>query len=197
MALNDFYKASAIFSHPNASGELVITFHFELTDITTGLTETGFCNELASQLRLIVETDYIPYISDDYTFIRVDTFNVSQPQYNGTYPSGTAGGQTGAETVSLRSAPVIARKSGLRGRRLNGRMFLLAPSEGDQSNGVLSTSIKGYLKTFADNTLLVTTGNSNDYTQVVYSGLNLDGVQVFTMLVRDVLGSQRGRQKTA
>lgn len=195
MALNDIYKASAIFDVGAADGDVVVTHHYRLDNISTALSEPGFCGELASELRLAYETDYLPNIASAFTLDRVDVYNVTQPIYSGTFASGTAGGDTVSDPMAIRNAVVVARKTGLRGRSYNGRMFLPGVVEADQSAGVIFAAFKAQVQVFADGIIDLLTGNNNRYQGVVYSEKLAVGTDITAMLVRDVLGSQRGRQK--
>ena len=195
MALNDVYKVSCVFSNTKADGDMVITHHYALAFINTGLSEAGYCEQIAQALKADYETHYLPLISNKYTLERVDAFNVTQPQFQGTSASGTDGSIAGADLVSLRSAIVIAKKSGLRGRRYNGRMFMLAPTEAQQADGDIISSLQTSLQDFCDDHLIkVVAGNLNEYNHIVWSDKFSIGTPVETYIVRATLGSQRGRQ---
>jgi len=195
MAVDDIYKCSAVFDATGIDGDLVVTHHYRQAGIDTTLTESGYCAELASQLRIAYVADFMPEITDDMTLDRVDCFNVTQPQYAGLSVSGQAGGKTVTDPLPYRTAIVVARKTGLRGRSYNGRMFLPGIVEEDQNGGVIETSFKTDLQVFVDGIIDLVTGNDNDYSGVVYSEVLAIGTQITDMVIRDVLGSQRGRQK--
>lgn len=194
MAVGDFYRCSVIYSNTTGDGNIVNVFDYEQTDIVVAKTEDQFCNELASELRIELEDNYLSLISADWTLVRVDCFNITQPTFEGTSASGDPG--TGAgDTVSIRSAVVVTKRTGFRGRSFRGRTFLPAPSENNQNGGEISAAYATSIGTFFSGILVLLLVNDNRYVMVVYSSVLVDGTQVGTAEVKTTLGSIRGRQK--
>lgn len=194
MAINDFYRTSAVYTSPDADGEVVNVVDYTLTIVSTPLSEPGFCSSLASEVRQSIEALFLPAQGNTWTLERVDCFNITQPQFAGASPSGVVGGNA-LEIVSPRSAIVVSKKTGLRGRKFNGRMFLLAPNEVNQVNGSIISAYEAVIQLYVDDLIVLTDPISNQWDLVVYSSILLTGNLVTQMLVRSDLGSIRGRKK--
>lgn len=194
MAVGDFYRASAIYSHPNATGEVVNLYDYEQTDIEVVKTEDQYCTEIAVELAQGVEADFLPSLSDAWTFLRVNCFNIDQPTFEGSASSGNVGGIAG-DSVAIRSAPVVTKLTGFRGRSFRGRTFLPAPLEVDQDGGVITSGHQTVLQTFMDNQRILVHASGNRYVAVVYSEKLITGTQIGTYEVKLTMGSIRGRQK--
>lgn len=197
MALNDFYRTSIIFNHPNADGDVVNVVDFELLNIGTIVSEEEFCEELAQQVVTIVEAELLPALTDSWTLNQVTCFNITQPQFQGNDVSGSAGAIDN-ESVAIRSAPVATKRTGLRGRSFNGRMFLPSIPETNQDAGVMNAGLLAVLNTYVEELRnFSTTVNTNEYIMVVFSQLLLNGTRVTSLSVRSTLGSIRGRQRVS
>lgn len=194
MALNEFYRTSAIYSHPNADGEVVNVVDYELTTIGTPSSEIVFCGELATEVGDAIVTGYLPQLSLEWSLKQVNCFNIDQPAFSAEQVFGNPGA-SGSDSLPLRSSVVVKKSTGLRGRSFNGRMFLPATTELEQDDGIITPALKAIIQLFVDDLIILTSPASNQWTMAVYSSLLSDGTVVQNMLVRDTLGTIRGRQK--
>lgn len=201
MALNDVYRASMIYNHPNGDGDLVVTRHYRTTVVNTVVSGAVEAIGIALELNNNTEIQYLPFINDDYTYVECNVIGITDPLVGVTAPSGLPG-QLLSAAVALRSAPVIKLSTGVRGRSFNGRNFLMAPSEDRQENGVLTgthiTEIDTYMGFIQR---LAVNPENNIYDSTIFS-LTLSTpptIIVDTLVtghtVNATLGSQRGRQK--
>lgn len=201
MAQQDVYQVDAIFNHPLADGEMATIFHYRLSSVSTPLSEQEFGDELAVAFLGTLATDYLGSLSIDFTLVRADWFNVSNPVFGGTIPEGTAGGVM-QEAISLRSAPVVKKITGLRGRSFRGRNFLMAPVELEQAAGVITVAHQTVIGTLMDNLQTISLNVlPNIYNMTVFSPtltLAAGGVVVDNLVsgfqVQRTMGSVRGRQ---
>lgn len=194
MAIDEFYRTSAVYTNPFATGEVVNVVDYQLTLESTPVSEFGNCAELAAEVRQATEALWLPEQGSDWTLDRVDCFNIDQPQFSGTSISGVSGGIIG-EVVSTRTAIVVAKKTGLRGRSFNGRMFLISPRELNQSGGTITPAYEAIVQSFVDDLIILTTPGVNQYKMVVYSTVLVTGNIVTLMIVRSDMGSIRGRKQ--
>jgi hypothetical protein len=159
-----------------------------LCAILNTLVEAGIAADLLTQLSAGISLDTL-----DCFVVNSDTdFAASAPALNGSLLG---------EIVPHRSAPVVTKTTGLRGRSFRGRMFLPSPIEGQQNGGVMTGAHVANLQTFVDNLRIVDDGAGNFFRMTVYSPTLSDpGMSVFidnlinVLIVRPVLGSLRGRQ---
>lgn len=194
MAVGDFYRASAIYSHPEADGQVVNILDYEQQVVVVSKTEGEYCNELASEVRNTLVSEFLPGISDLWQLDKVETFNITQPTFQGIAISAANGGVTG-ESVAIRSAIVVTKKTALRGRHFLGRTFLPCPLEADQAAGRISSTYKAVVDAAMAEMVTLTLTNDNEYALVVYSEALVDGEPVTSYAANAVLGSVRGRQK--
>lgn len=196
MAVDDIYQAVFSFNHPNGDGALSFSQHYRLDVINATRTEAQYALDLGTELVLECNALYMPHLSSDIEFVQVDVLNVTQPQYGNIQLSGVTGGLV-EQCVSIRAAPVISKRSVLRGRSRRGRMFLMAPTEAQQSGGELNGAAKTLIQTFVNALLIVTPATSNIYQAVIWSKVLLEATDQVQNLVRDTVGSIRGRQKVS
>ncbi len=194
MAIDDFYRSTIVFTNPSADGEVVNVVDYQSTVLATPVSEIGQVGELAVEIKQTVEALLMPNLSAVWTLDRVDVFNITQPQFAATTPSGITGA-VGVDSVSPRTAVIMSKKTGLRGRSFNGRMFSPSPPEDQQNNGVLEGTFVTIMQAYGDDLLVLTTPGLNEYKMVVFSEVLVDGNQVIVMIVRSDLGSIRGRKQ--
>lgn len=201
MALNDVYRASAIFTHPQGDGDLVFTRHYRTTTVATVVSGVVEAQEIATEYVNNVETQYLPHLPEDYTFVEMNVIGITDPTVTTTLASGLPGLIDG-DAVAIRSAPVIKLGTGLRGRSFNGRMFLMAPPEANQDGGVITPAYVTLLEGFLGFILrLSVTVSNNIYDSTIYSPTlslaqeTIVDTLITTQIVNSTMGSQRGRQK--
>lgn len=202
MAQQDVYQVDVIFNHPLADGEMAIIYHYRLSSVGTPRPEEQFGDDLVELFDGEFALEYMANIGEDFTLVRLDWFNVSNPIFGGTRAVNLAGSQTG-DNVALRSAPVIKKLTGMRGRSFRGRNFYMAPPEASQTDGQISLAYQSALQALVDSILDLRFGiiNQNVYRMTVFSPTLTEqagGVVVDNLVVNQVvtrtMGSQRGRQ---
>lgn len=196
MAIGDVYRVSIIFSSDLFDGDAVNVLDYTQTVVVIAKTEPQFCSELAAEVGNEYVDNYLSDVGDEITLERVECFNVTQPTFQAAVQFNTPG-SLADQLVSPRSAVVVSKNSGLRGRSFNGRMFLLPPGESQQDGGELTPAFETIVQTFVTGLILLILSNLNQYKLVVFSQkLGLDTL-VATMIVRSILGTIRGRRKVA
>ena len=194
MAIGDFYRTSAIYSHPEADGDVVNILDYEQQVIVVSKTEGEFCNELAAEVRNTLVSEFLPLIADDWQLDKVDCFNITQPTFQGVAISGANGGLAD-DSVAVRSAIVVTKRTALRGRSFLGRTFLPAPPETVQDGGRITSIFQLDVDTAMAQMISLDLSNGNEYELVVFSELLVSGEPVTSYAANAVLGSVRGRQK--
>lgn len=200
MASDDVLELSTIWDITGADGEVANVIHYRQTKFDGTSSQSSLGNSLSSLVIDIFEADLLPDLSDQITLERIDWFYVTDPVFGGSQASAQAGGQLD-ELVSLRSAPVIKKITGLRGRSFQGRLFLPPVTENDQTRGILNTAIKDIFQTTLDNLRVVQDfGNLNNWTMTVFSralstppSVVVDNT-VSSYVINPNMGSIRGRQ---
>jgi len=196
MAIADYYRATARFSNAFAAGYMVTTLAYYMFQEDAIISENAICAELAELIADSLETDYLPLINDEVVFVDVQVFNITKPQYSGSHTVNLAGTETTTEAVAMRSAPVVKKLSGLRGRSYNGRNYWIAPPELYQNQGVITTTYRSLLVAMMDNLkTLVDSGADRTYVLSVFSDKLGTGVAVQSHVANATMGTLRGRQK--
>jgi len=202
MAQQDVYQVDVIFNHPLADGEMAIIYHYRLSSVETPRTEQELGDDLVELFDGEFALEYMANVGEDFTLVRLDWFNVSNPIFGGTRAVNLAGSQMG-DNVALRSAPVIKKLTGMRGRSFRGRNFYMAPPEASQNDGQITPTYQGALQVLVDSIRTLRFGiiNQNVYNMTVFSptlteaagGVVVDNL-VTNQVVQRTMGSQRGRQ---
>lgn len=193
MALNDYYRASVIWSNPLADGEVVNVFDYQLTELGAPGTEIQLCGRLAFRLGQLIETLWLNDLTTSWTLVETRVFNITQPQYSGGATFGSPGEVVG-EACPLRIATVVHKSTGLRGRSYNGRTFLPSPPQAQQTEGVLDAGYIASIETDYDAILNPLTADGDRFILQVYSETLGLGNPVVAFAVRSRLGSVKGRQ---
>lgn len=195
MSQGNTYQCSVIFDSPNVDGDMVNVLHYILTDEQTPLDEDLFCLEVAELVGAVYVAGYSPSGTNETELDRVDCFNVDQPTFANTAVVNQAGTVTDP-SGSIRAAPVISKKTGLRGRSFRGRMFLPYPTESQTTEGQLEAAFQTNMQSFADDLIIVTDGTTaNQYKLAVRSEFLSVSTLVTSMIVRSDMGSIRGRKQ--
>lgn len=202
MSVNDVYKTTAVFSAPDADGEMVFNMHHRTETVNNPISDLEEAQEIAAAFRSSLELNYLLLIPNSITLVRVDTIGLTNPTIGVSDASGNAGGG-GVNPMSYRSAPVAKLSSGLRGRSFNGRIYLMTCDESQQTGGVMLPSYRTSLET-AVTLMVVLTGltSTNVYRGTIYSptltgeGPIVDNI-IQTTTVNPRLGTQRSRQDVA
>lgn len=196
MAVNDVYQATAVYTSPLVDGDIVNVIHYRLTTLATPKTEDLLCLEIAVEIKDTYVNELNPSLPTDLTLDRVDCFNVDQPTFSNSTLSGDAGDVIG-DALPPRNAPVISKKTGLRGRSFRGRMYLPFLSELQQNGGVITPAALVNIQDFADDLIVETAPSSNQWELTVYSAKLGSDALVTSMVPRSEMGSVRGRKKVS
>lgn len=196
MALNDIYRASALFSAPEAAGEMVVTWHYQTTDVVTAITPVQEGQEIADEVRDTLNSLYMPHVADSVTLDQVNVIGITTPTVGVSAVSGVVG-TLPEGNVSYRCTVICRNITGLRGRSFSGHQEYIAPTEQQQSNGTLSAQFLTDMTTLANGMKRMSLGASgNKYDQVVYSRKLLVATLVTGFVIRTKTGSNRRRQDT-
>ena len=201
MTVNQVYRISHVFNAPTADGDMIFNTHYRVTGVVTDTNNAVEGAEVAQEAGDVIAASYMSQLSDVVSYVETRYIGVSDPLVGGSIPRASVGNTT-SEPVSWRSCPVVALKTGLRGRSYNGRIFLIAPPESQQNGGVLIagqlTALQGVMASLLS---LTGTVSGNTYDMTIYSptlsgptGPILDNI-VANAVVRSVMGTQRSRQE--
>lgn len=196
MALSDVYRASCIFTAPNADGPMVVTLHYRTVEVNTVLTPVEEAQEIADEVVDTIETLYIPILADSTTFDSVNVIGITDPTVQASATSATLGDVVEG-SVSYRNTVISRNITGKRGRTFTGYQQWMAPTEGQQSNGALGASFLADMATFVLGLKrLSQQPSTNKYDQTVYSRLLNANTLVSTFIVRPNTGTNKQRQLT-
>lgn len=202
MTVNDVYKATAYFDAPTSSGEMTFNVHYRTVTVNTPEGDSQEALDIANAFRANIELNYLTFIPTEVILQRVTVVGVTNPLIGVEQVSGN-NGAGGVNPLPYRAAPVVKFKSGLRGRSYNGRIYLIACDESQQTGGSMLASYIQSLGTFVES-IRVLTGivSLNEFQATIYSptltgaGPIIDNiVESFTINPR--LGTQRSRQDVA
>ncbi len=203
MALNDVYQASIIFSHPQADGPVVNVVHYRLDLIITPRNEESYCGQLSGEIVTLAVAGIIPSLTANWELEEVVCFNLNQPQFQASTPSGVTGSNVSPNDLPIRSAPLISKRTGLRGRSFRGRMYLPSITEESQQAGEIIPAEIVILDAYGASLInIVTAGDLNQFNLEVYSPTLstpptiIVATPVATMTTNGVLATIRGRQVT-
>lgn len=202
MAVNNVYKATYEFSAPDAAGPMNFNIHYRTVIDNTSQSAQAEAGEIAQEAVNTVLLDYIPLVPTPVTFIGVTVVGLTDPTALGQVASGANGGG-GVNPVSYRNAPVAKLLSGQRGRSLNGRIFLMASDESQQTGGVmLATYITSLQAAVEAMRVLVGVTSTNVYQATIYSEVLTGTGPIVDNLVENIVvnpkfGTQRSRQDVA
>jgi hypothetical protein len=195
MAAFDVYNTVWVFSHPNAEDVMTTGLDFRLVGVGAATTEQQWMEDLNDAIIADLTSDYLPLLDNSFQLEKIDTFNINQPTFGTSTVVNLPGGIAGS-SVSLRSAPVITKRTALRGRSFRGRMYMMACPEINQANGVLDAAyiaglgtLVGKLQTVVGPTF-AGTYNSTVYSAKLDSDQPINGFEV-----RTKMGSVRKRQE--
>ena len=196
MALNDVYRASAIFTAPEAAGEMVVTLHYQTVTVNTILSNVGEAQEISDEVEATMASIYIPILADSVTLERVDVIGITDPTVGVTTASATVGALPEGN-VSYRSTVLVRNITGLRGRSFSGNQQYIAPTEQQQSNGTLGAQFLTDMQAYVNGVRrLSQQPSTNIYDQVVWSRKLGLATLITTSVIRPKQGSNRRRQDT-
>ena len=195
MAAFEVYNTVWVFSHPNAEDVMTTGLDYRLVGVGAATTEQQWMEDLNDAIIADLTSDYLPLLDNSFTLEKVDTFNIQQPQFGASTEVNLPGGIAGS-SVALRSAPVITKRTALRGRSFRGRMYMMACPEINQANGVLDAAYLAGLATLVGKLQTVvgpTFGGT--YNSTVYSAKLGTNQPINGFEVRQKMGSIRKRQE--
>ncbi len=200
MALGDIFQLAAVYDVVGAAGEIVNVYNYRQTVYDGFSGDFPEADLLANIFGASLVANLVPALSTSISLNRVDFFIVNKPTVGGTAPIGVTGSAI-IQMLPIRSAPVIKKVTGARGRSFQGRNYLPPLTEDVQDAGVISPSMITVLDVYA-NALLVLddAGFINQWQQTIYSStlstpptLFVDTL-VVDVIVNNRLGTIRGRQ---
>jgi len=169
---------------PNASGELNCTMGFgESDELTTAELQT-----LADSW----ETNVMPLLAANYTLVEVRSLQQDGAnQIAKSVPSGISG--SGSDPMSINAAVIVAKLTGLSGRKNRGRMFVPGIREGEMDAGgnVLSPGNLTFWQDAFDQVLADFT--TAERSAVVHHRATSTDTSITELVVRPKLGTQRTR----
>lgn len=201
MAVGDILQTTAVYDVVAADGELANIYHYRQTLYDGFSTDFALGDLLANLFGALIAVNLMPALSTSITLDRIDFHYVNKPTIGGTAPQAVVG-LVVTQLLPLRSAPVIKKITGLRGRSFQGRNYLPPLTEDVQDGGVLSAGIVTGLIAYAGSLLTIDDGGMiNQWQQTIYSATLSTPPTIFVdtlvedIVVNPVLGTVRGRQE--
>lgn len=134
MATGDIYRLAFV-GHLNALQEWVSIFHFR----QIGDGSVMGAQALAEKVAADFAQDIMDIVSVNYGLDVIEVRQVTAPGTEGWDESVSMGGGSTGDSLPPQVAALIAKSTGLFGRRNRGRNFLPPPSEVEQAGGLLSS----------------------------------------------------------
>ena len=133
MATGDIYRLAFV-GHLNALQDWVSVFHFR--QIGTG--SVMGAQALAEKVAADFAPDLMAILSVNYGLDTIEVRQVTAPGTEGWDESVSLGGGSSGDSLPPQVAALVAKNTGLFGRRNRGRNYLPPPSEAEQAGGLLS-----------------------------------------------------------
>lgn len=206
MAQGDVVALAVTFTHVQIPGTApVVTLAYQQTSANDG-SNTDLVEAIAIATRVVdvLSADMATDVFDDETTIGPCVFwGLTKPTIGGQVPGKVGPGTAISDLLSPRTAVVVTKTSGLRGRSYRGRSYLPFVPEAAQSMGTLGATYVTAYQTIADNleSFPAVGGTGAAHQQVIYSPTlsaergEVVATPVLQMIVRPRLGSIRGRWK--
>lgn len=171
MAVNDVAVLSLIWQNAASGAQARNVLKYQMT-AQTGEDEAAW-TAIAVAVAAAIWPDAVKAFYAATTILeRIDWYGVSQPTQEGTAPITEAGVATG-EALPLLTAPLVQKKTGLRGKRFNGRMFMPAPIEAVQNAGLLTTPYREAVDTALEAAREVT-GSDRSEARMILASIDYD-----------------------
>jgi len=202
MAIGDVFEVVQTWRSGLASGDIDNVLHYTVIGEEVSTTDGDLALMIANALSAAWSDELQATWSQQLTFSNVAVIGLTTPTFRRDFPFNLAGRSTQG-LVSIRSAPVVTKRTDVRGRRFNGRMFLPPPTEAAQQDGSLSgdaiTAINAYLAQIIEITdPSVGTVDLSVYSRVQSEAQGQIVATLVTSLVpRAVLGTIRGRRRVS
>lgn len=198
MPVNDIFQSSINWDIAGEPAANVV--HFRQSEYDGLTSRPALCVILLGLISDSINTFFMPDLGDVITLPTLDCFVVNDPLSEGATSPALTGGDIG-DIVSRRTAVVVKKLTGLRGRSFRGRMFLPPPTEGRQANGEITPTYQGIIETWLTDFVQLDDGAGNVFRFTVFSptlstfpaGPFIDN-PVSNLIVHLTLGSIRGRQ---
>jgi hypothetical protein len=132
----------------------------------------------------------------DYAMDVVEVRQLNAPGTEGFDEPVTLLGSDPIEALPPMNCTIVSKRTGLVGRRFRGRMYLPAPSEGQQNGGALLGTYVANVQAWAETILVVDAidGSLAQYTARIWHDDLGTGTNLTNVLVRTLLGTQRRRR---
>jgi len=202
MAVGDIYEAVQTWRTGLASGDIDNVLHFTVLSEAPSITDRNIADMIATGLFEALSANLNARVSDNLTFSNIAVIGITNPLFRFDYPQSLVG-RSSSPLVSIRSAPVVTKRSDVRGRRFNGRMYLFPPTESDVLDGSLVndfiSAANDYLAAIREiEDVAVGSVQMSVYsrTQSEQQGRPI-ATLVSDLIVRSVLGTIRGRRRVS
>ncbi len=203
MAVDDIFLASAVFDVTNASGEVVNTHQYRQTVWDSSKNRVDLCKIITDAVGAAYEDDILGDMPASVVLNRVDCFVL---QGGGLAENSTTYGTAGSiltDMMTVRSAMIINKLTGLRGRSFRGRNYLPPIPEAQQGSSIVLAGFVTSVEGLYDTLHQVDDLAGNEFIMAVYSP-TLTGIDTENPVSNDVvsfqvnnrLGSIRGRFQT-
>jgi len=201
-AVGDVYEVVQTWHCGLASGDIANVLHYVVIASEQGKTDQDFASMLSTGLHNAWSAHLTPTYSNQLTFAHVAVVGLSTPTFRADFPFSTAGSNR-EQLTSIRAAPVVTKRSSVRGRRFNGRMFMPPVTEDSQANGSLTTGQLNAINSYLGVIKEISTSDTGTADLAVYSRAQSEAqgrivaTLVTTATTRAILGTIRGRRRVS
>lgn len=200
MAVDDIFQVTMNWDVDGAP--MANVAHWVQTADAGNLTDNELADLVCEKVSDDVVANYLTISPNTLDWNGCTSFIVNKPTIEGSFLINSPG-TLAQDMLPLRSAVVVQKKTGLRGRSYRGRFFLPPPGEPNQDKGVIIAAYLTSVSTFMLGLGQVGDGGGNVFKLAVYSPTLSDPLTstfvanvVSSTSVNSVLGGQRGRQKS-
>jgi len=202
MAIGDVYEVVQTWRSGLASGDIDNVLHYTVIGEEVGASDSDLALMIANGLSAAWADNLQVGYSQQLTFSNVAVIGLSTPTFRRDFPYNLAGRSTQG-LVSVRSAPVVTKRTDIRGRRFNGRFFLPPPTEAQQQDGSLSVDALAAINAYLAEVIEITDPAVGTVDMSVYSRVQSEAqgqivaTLVTSLVPRAVLGTIRGRRRVS
>lgn len=175
--------------------------HYQITEVGGASDGSVEASRIATALSAVWNQHWKAYTPSIFTLQPVDYWGIDRPTIGGSAGDPIPGTLAANALLPFRSAVVVKKSSGMRGRRRQGRMYVGPVGEAHQEAGVIIAGYVANVKAYVDALKVLTGEGGTSAALCIDSPANPGAgrpdriVSVVTeMQIRSNLGSQRGRQ---
>jgi len=202
MAIGDVFEVVQTWRSGLASGDIDNVLHYRVSAEVPEAGDADIAQMIATGASEAFSNHLLARASEQLTFSNVAVIGVSTPTFRRDFPFSLVG-RASSPLISVRSAPVVTKRTDVRGRRFNGRFFLYPPTESDILNGSLINDAIAAINDYLGAILVYRDASIGTVDLVVYSRTEsaeqgeIVSTPVTSLVPRAVLGTIRGRRRVS